>query len=161
MPFAHQNDKVKTNTLRSKNHNIFKLKYPIFAQLIKYSSSYSHPNCDFSSSNKDLVPHERRCEHRLVPCPDGGCGQAVPLRGLLDHWRDAGGEAIRELGDGCRWEASFSVSFPDQNDIIQGCSTGCNTAPEIQVLRIGLNAVEAAQVVPLCYKVSNVLTGFM
>ena len=31
-----------------------------------------HPNCEFSAQNKlRVLLHERKCEYRLVPCPDG------------------------------------------------------------------------------------------
>ena len=44
-----------------------------------------HPNCEYIAMKRDLESHEKKCEYRIVPCPDGECQQEMPFHALLDH----------------------------------------------------------------------------
>ena len=44
-----------------------------------------HPGCEFTAGKDDTILHEKRCEHRLVPCPDRCCKQQFAFRNVLDH----------------------------------------------------------------------------
>ena len=58
-----------------------------------------HPNCEFSASKNDTIMHEKKCEYRMVPCPDNCCKQRQqwPLCGLLEHMRN--GKEIHQMGE--------------------------------------------------------------
>ena len=47
--------------------------------------SCKHLECKLSAPKKEITTHEKKCEHRVVPCPDLGCHQQVPFHCLLDH----------------------------------------------------------------------------
>ena len=49
--------------------------------------SCKHLECKLSAPKKEITTHEKKCEHRVVPCPDSGCDQEVPLHRLLDHMK--------------------------------------------------------------------------
>ena len=49
--------------------------------------SCKHPNCEFKAPKRDLISHEKKCEKRLVWCPEGSGKKKVPFHALLDHMR--------------------------------------------------------------------------
>jgi hypothetical protein len=41
--------------------------------------------CEFSAAKKKLEEHEKECEKRIVPCPDGRCKEFIRLDTLQEH----------------------------------------------------------------------------
>ena len=59
-------------------------------QLIEFMNldyECKHPNCEFSACKKEAIMHEKKCEHRMVPCPDRCCKQQWPYHRLLEHMK--------------------------------------------------------------------------
>jgi hypothetical protein len=58
-----------------------------------FACDHAVNGCDFTAVRKTLEKHERICESRLVPCPDGGCHEdcqeSIPLNKLLLHLKDS------------------------------------------------------------------------
>ena len=48
-----------------------------------------HPYCKFSGSKNEAIRHEKKCEYRMVPCPEAFCccKKQWPLRDLLEHMK--------------------------------------------------------------------------
>ena len=44
-----------------------------------------HANCQVIETRGRLIEHEKKCEFRSVPCPDGGCSREIPFFSLLGH----------------------------------------------------------------------------
>ena len=42
-----------------------------------------HQLCNFLAKREALKSHEKKCQHRLVPCPE--CRRNVPFSGIMDH----------------------------------------------------------------------------
>ena len=51
-----------------------------------------HADCEFEAPNGQIASHEKKCDYRKVPCPDGHCSEEVPLRNLLEHMEHEHGE---------------------------------------------------------------------
>ena len=45
----------------------------------------NHANCQVIETRGRLIEHEKKCEFRSVPCPDGGCSREIPLLNLMGH----------------------------------------------------------------------------
>ena len=57
-----------------------------------FDSTCQHQNCEFSALENEITFHEKKCEYRMVPCPDDCCRKPgasrqslVPLHSLLEH----------------------------------------------------------------------------
>ena len=70
-------------------------------QIIESLDCYNCQNldCEFSGNFCEMALHKKKCEYRLVQCPDGGyyshyggclwnydCPRDIPFHSLLDHW---------------------------------------------------------------------------
>ena len=54
--------------------------------------------CDFSGKKADLEWHKKKCDHRLIPCPDIGCPESVELNFMMTHLKmSRGGRVVRDL----------------------------------------------------------------
>ena len=54
--------------------------------------------CDFSGKKADLEWHEKKCDHRLITCPDIGCSESVELNFMMTHLKmSRGGRVVKDL----------------------------------------------------------------
>ena len=54
-------------------------------EAIDLDLSCKNANCEFMAPKRDLTSHEKRCEYRIVECPDTGCERLMPFLSLLGH----------------------------------------------------------------------------
>ena len=67
-----------------------------------------HQLCSFLAPREALSTHEKKCQHRSVPCPDYVCKQNVPFSGVIDHIEEAHGYAVHM--DGLPFKETYFVT---------------------------------------------------
>ena len=89
-----------------------RLRALVLEQLIEaadFKYGCKHPTCDFFDHKKNLVPHEKECTLRLVPCPDDPCDQEIPFARVIDHLRENRNTVSRIVALGSSRPIEFDI----------------------------------------------------
>ena len=99
----------KSKTKEMKNYDAVKPKmvYPRKGDSHRHANRRHHlrcahqlEGCQFAIEHTELSDHEKECEFRRVPCPDGLCGETVKYLDLEHHIRESHSDADWEEESG-------------------------------------------------------------